>query len=207
MPGFSCRCFDNQKSFAIMHIQTISPAKLDVYAAIPMTVEVKSIFRVEPVHAGLGGLQFFEEGVTPYIKDYDGYGETPRDWPQQFDVSNWGFFLANKGEQITGGAAVAFNTNGVNMLEGRSDLSVLWDIRVHPDFRSMGIGKALFWYAAEWSRQHGCRQMKIETQSVNIPACRFYASQGAVLGGINCYGYYGHPQVCDEAMLLWYLDL
>jgi GNAT superfamily N-acetyltransferase len=190
-----------------MHIQTISPAQLDIYAAIPMIFEVKSIFRVESVHDGLGGLQFFEAVVIPYNKDYDSYGEAPKDWPQQFDISNWGFFLAYNGEQVSGGAAVAFNTNGVNMLEGCSDLSVLWDIRVHPDFRGTGIGKALFWDAAEWSRQHGCRQMKIETQNVNVPACRFYASQGAVLGGINRYGYYAHPQVGDEVMLLWDLDL
>ena len=49
--------------------------------------------------------------------------------------------------------------------------------------------------------------MKIETQNVNVPACRFYAQQGCHLGAILRYGYAGCPEVAHEAMLLWYLDL
>lgn len=179
-----------------------------LYTAIPIKFEVRSIFRIKLVKRGLGGMRFIEEPVeTPYIKDYDGYGETPLDWERLFEMTYWGCFLAYNGEQLAGGAAVAFNTRGVNMLEGRGDLAVLWDIRVHPDHQRQGVGKALFQYAAAWARARNCKQLKIETQNVNVPACRFYASQGCQLGGINRYGYYGHPQVGAEVMLLWYLDL
>ena len=54
--------------------------------------------------------------------------------------------------QVVGGAAVAFNTNGVFMLEGRSDLAVLWDLRVHPAWQRQGVGRALFQHAAAWAR-------------------------------------------------------
>jgi GNAT superfamily N-acetyltransferase len=30
------------------------------------------------------------------------------------------------------------------MLEGRDDLAVLWALRVHPDYRSEGVGHQLF---------------------------------------------------------------
>ena len=191
-----------------MRIEQITPAELGQYASIPTRFEVKSILRVDLIDAGLGGIRLTEEGLEPpYTKDYDAYDERPEDWARQFDTSRWAFFLALAGGQTAGGAVVAFNTDGVDMLEGRSDLSVLWDIRVHPDWRGKGLGSELFSQAAAWSRERGCKQMKMETQNINVSACRFYASQGAELGGINRYGYFGQPQVGDEVMLLWYLDL
>jgi GNAT superfamily N-acetyltransferase len=95
----------------------------------------------------------------------------------------------------------------VNLLEGRQDLAVLWDIRVRPDARGLGIGTALFRHAAAWARSKGCRQMKIETQNVNVPACRFYAHMGCELGMVHRFGYAAIPAVADEAMLFWYLKL
>lgn len=106
-----------------------------------------------------------------------------------------------------GAAAIAYDSSAVTMLVQRRDLAVLWDIRVSPDRRGQGIGRALFRRAAAWCRERGCTQMKIETQNVNVPACRFYHSQGARLGEINRYAYAGHPAVGHEVMLVWYLDL
>jgi GNAT superfamily N-acetyltransferase len=60
----------------------------------------------------------------------------------------------------------------------RSDLAVLWDIRVQPERRGRGVGKALFYASVDWACRRGCRQLKVETQNVNVAACRFYASQG-----------------------------
>ena len=140
-----------------------------------------------------------ETPITPYIKNYDAYGELPTDWPKRFNVTNWGFFLAKGGGQPFGAAAVAFDTTGVFMLEARRDLSVLWDIRVCPEYR--GVGIPLFKYAANWSRAHGCTQMKIETQNVNVPACRFYQRMGAKLGEIHRFGYAAEPAVAQPASL------
>jgi len=69
--------------------------------------------------------------------------------------------MAEEAGNYVGGAAVAFNTNGVNMLEGRSDLAVLWDIRVRPERRGRGVGKALFHASADWARPRGCHQLKV----------------------------------------------
>ncbi len=193
-----------------VEIAEIAADKLSEYAEIPIVFEVASTFHVELVHRGLGGIRLHEQKVEPsYSKDYDSYedGERPKQWPHRFDISNWGIFLASKGCQHVGGAAVAYNTAGVHMLAGRKDLAVLWDIRVHPDFRRKGIGTKLFRYASQWAKQRGCKQLKIETQNVNVPACRFYAKQGCLLGEINRYGYAGHPEVGHEVMLVWHLNL
>ncbi len=161
-------------------IEEISPSRLAEYASIPIALEVKSVLEVAMVDGGLGGILLHEVPVKPYIKDYDAYGELPTDWPTRFDVTNWGFFLARIGDKLAGAAAVAFHTPGVFMLEARRDLSVLWDIRVRPEAR--GVGIPLFRQAAAWSRAHGCTQMKIETQNVNVPACRFYQRMGRTWG-------------------------
>jgi GNAT superfamily N-acetyltransferase len=185
-------------------IEEISPDGLSEYAAVPISFMVKSVLRVELIEGGLGGMLLHEVPVEPYIKNYD-VEETPKDWPKKFDVAHWGFFLAKIGERTVGAAAVAFDTTGVFVLEARRDLSVLWDIRVRPEARGAGI--PLFRYAAEWSRKRGCTQMKIETQNVNVPACRFYQKMGASLGEIHRFGYAAMPAVAHEVMLNWYLDL
>jgi GNAT superfamily N-acetyltransferase len=184
----------------------VGSESLGEYASIPSKVPVIQRLDVELVQGGLGGMLLNLVTVEkPYTKTYDAYGEIPTDWPRKFEVRNWGFFLAKEGERLAGGAAVAFNTQGVNMLEERKDLAVLWDIRVVPALRGAGI--LLFRYAAEWSRIRGCRQMKIETQNVNVPACRFYQRMGCSLGEIRRFGYAAVPEVADEVMLNWYLDL
>ena len=190
-----------------IEIQEIPASRLGEYAAIPIRFQVRSKYQVEQFMEGVGGLLMREvKVVPPYAKDYDA-GETPRDWPEKFDVANWGIFLAKEDGRNVGAAAVALNTPEVNLLEGRQDLAVLWDIRVRPDVRGTGIGTALFRHAAAWARSQGCRQMKIETQNVNVPACRFYIRMGCELGMVHRFGYAAIPAVEDEAMLFWYLKL
>lgn len=190
----------------MIEIIEIQPSDLIIYDTIPSRALVKTILVPELVDEGLGGIHLREITVPkPFIKDYDTYGEIPSDWPKRFDVTNWGFFLAKDSGHVIGGAVVAYDTTGVFMLEARRDLSVLWDIRVRTQWRGCGI--MLFNHAAMWSRNHGCKQMKIETQNVNVPACKFYQRMGARLGEIRCHGYANVPAVADEVMLCWYLDL
>ncbi len=194
-----------------IEVVQVSVEQLPVYAQVPIRFEVSEVLQVRAVDGGLGGLSLVPDPVAPpYVKDYDAQGdgqEGPVHWPEHFDVSRWGFFLARGDGVAVGGATVAVNSPDVHMLENRADLAVLWDIRVHPDARGRGIGSKLFAEAARWARAQGCRQLKVETQNVNVQACRFYAKQGCELGGIERYGYAGCAEVSHEAMLLWYLDL
>jgi GNAT superfamily N-acetyltransferase len=175
-------------------------------AHISIAFEVRSVFDVLPRDAGLGGLILSERSLdVPYTKDYDAIeGDGPTQWFRHFDISNWGFIGAYAGGTRIGGAVIAFNTEGVNMLEGRIDLAVLWDIRVSPEERGRGLGSALFRAVDDWASAKGCRQLKVETQNINVPACRFYAQQGCVLGAINRFAYRDFP---DEVQLLWYKTL
>ena len=191
-------------------IQEIDADLFPRYDAIPIWFKVESLFRVEVMDGGLGDFRLVEEKVTePFIKDYDSQNDdNPTSWAASFDVSDWGIFLATDGDRPVGGAAVAIDAPVYPMDRfQRQDLAVLWDIRVHPDDRGWGFGSRLFGYAADWSRRQGRGQLGLETQSVNVPACRFYAWMGCELGAIHRYGYAGCSDVAHEAMLLWYFDV
>ena len=193
----------------IIQVKEIGPHELALYSHVSIAFKVESILRVDVVDGGLGGIRLVEEHVKePYLKDYDVYKDgLPTKWPEHFDVRDWGFFLVMDGEESVGAAAVAWNTNGVNMLEGRRDLSVLWDIRVAPDFRGRGVGRMLLEHAAQWSRERSCKIMKIETQNVNVAACHFYRNMGCTLGDIRRFAYAEQPHVANEVQLNWYLPL
>lgn len=181
-------------------------AALDAYACIPISYKVHEMLDLAPCDHGLGGLLLLPRRLeNPYLKDYDALaGEGPTSWAQRFDVSNWGCLVARLAGRLVGGAVVAFNTPGVWMLEGRIDLAVLWDLRVEPENRGHGVGTALFRAAEAWAVARGCRRLKVETQNVNVPACRFYARQGCLLGAINRHAY---PDLPGEVQLLWHKDL
>jgi ribosomal protein S18 acetylase RimI-like enzyme len=190
-----------------IQIIEIGPDRLNEYDKIPSQFKVRALLQPELVNDGIGGILLHERVVEePYNKDYDAAGELPSDVRKMFDVTKWGFFLViDPADKVVGGATVAFDTTRVFMLENRHDLSVLWDIRV--SLKARGAGIPLFRAAAQWSRKRGCKQMKIETQNVNIPARRFYQRMGCRLGEIRRFGYAAIPQVANEVMLCWYLDL
>jgi ribosomal protein S18 acetylase RimI-like enzyme len=179
-------------------------ANLDDYAQIPMSLEVHEILDATAVKDDPLGFKLSKRAIqVPYIKDYDAV-ESPRDWPKSFDLTHWGFLVARSNEVRIGGAAVAFDTPGLVMLEERRDLAVLWDIRVSPEVRGKGVGTALFKAAEQWAITKGCRQLKVETQNINVPACRFYEKQGCALGTIRQNAYREFP---DEIQMLWYKEL
>lgn len=181
-------------------------AALQEYARVPIVFTVDRVLDVTDRNDGPGGFALSERRLeAPYEKDYDAFdGEGPLQWPGRFDLSKWAIFTARVRSRIVGGAAVAFDTPGLTMLEGRRDLAVLWDIRVSPEDRGLGVGSALFERVEAWARRHGCRQLKIETQNTNVGACRFYERQGCQLQAIHRGAYSELPQ---EIQLLWYKDL
>ena len=190
-----------------MAIQIVEQSvdRLREYGDIPIAFTVESKYRVDAIAQGKDGWRLTGERVEcPFVKDYDAGGERPLRWAQRWDLTNWVVLAAFGDGMRLGGAVVAWNTPGVNMLEGRDDLAVLWDVRVHPDHRRRGVGQRLFDRTTAWARAKGCRQLKVETQNMNVPACTFYAKQGCYLGAVH---YNAYPEYPAEVQLLWYLDL
>jgi GNAT superfamily N-acetyltransferase len=145
------------------------------YAQVPIAFNVSHVVDVVAAADEPGRFTLSERPVdTPYVKDYDVLdGEAPFQWATRFDVSHWGLYAAKQGGQRVGGAAVAFRTPGFPMLEDRHDLAVLWDIRVTPQARRQGVGSSLLGAVEAWARTRDCRQLKVETQNINVPASAF----------------------------------
>ncbi len=188
--------------FEISEAPIADVAKL---AVVPSVFSVERIFTIGPRDA-TGAYSLGEQATAaPWRKDYDKIrGEGPREWPKRFDLTNWGFIQARAEGTRVGGIVIAYKSPDVMLLEGRSDLALVWDLRVAPPARRHGIGTAL-WRAAEaWAFARGCRELKVETQNINVPAGKFYAKMGCTLRGVDRLAYKILP---DEIQLLWYKAL
>lgn len=83
----------------------------------------------------------------------------------------------------------------------RFDTSAWRDLRVAPGSRGLGVGARLVSAAVDWARSRDCRELKVETQNINVGAVRFYESQGFELRSARRGAYPGLP---DEIQLLLY---
>jgi GNAT superfamily N-acetyltransferase len=182
------------------------PESLPSYASIPIVYEIIETFDVDtPSVSGSAPTLTVRHAVPPTTKDYDAEpGNGPLGWPARFDISTWGFLAARVAGKRVGGAVVVAHTSDVDMLEGREDLALLWDIRIAPAMRGHGAGSALLQAVEAWARRRRAHQLKVETQNTNVPACRFYARHGFTLGAVNRTAY---PALPWEIQLLWYKDL
>lgn len=139
--------------------------------------------------------------AAPFFKDYDALeGAGPHRWRGEFDLRNWAMISAFEAETRAGGIVLAFDSPDVDMLEGRRDLAVLWDVRVRPDLRGRGVGRALFDSALAWAKARNLRELKVETQDINVAACRFYAGMGFRVASADSDAY---PELPDEIQILW----
>ena len=179
---------------------------LELYDRVAMNVDVHSEYKVERVNQGLGGLILEEIQIEPYIKDLGQY-ERAAEYENQFDITNWRFYMAFDGDVPVGAMTVVGTTEGLNMLYGRTDACVLWDIRVADAYKHKGIGQQLLNMGIMGAKNDGYSQMIIECQNNNVPACKFYQKQGAVLSKIDMYAYYSDPEAKDEVQFVWYLDI
>jgi GNAT superfamily N-acetyltransferase len=179
---------------------------LGQYASIPIAYRIVEVLDPESPSNADGLLPFRSRLLdAPIIKDYDAHpGNHPLEWPARFDVRGWGFLAARSGELRVGGAVIVARSPNIEMLEGRDELALLWDIRVAPAARHRGVGTALLAAGESWARTRGAHVLKVETQNTNMPACRFYASHGFFLRAVHRGAY---PELPNEVQFLSYKDL
>jgi len=108
----------------------------------------------------------------------------------------------------TGGSIAALDGDRVL---GRVDLSTHWtgfgsidDLTVEPSCRRQGVGQNLIEEAQRWTRKSNLPGLRVETQDVNVAACRLYARCGFSLQGYDAGLYANHTVAAGEVALFWY---
>jgi ribosomal protein S18 acetylase RimI-like enzyme len=79
----------------------------------------------------------------------------------------------------------------------------VWNLMLDRAIRRQGIGRELFARAVVWARQAGYRALVFETQTTNVPACRFYLALGCRLDGLRETLYHNDDLARGEIALFW----
>lgn len=179
---------------------------LDQYGRISSAFEIRECLRAVQTESGIGGITLQLSAVElPYVKDYDALsGRKPTEWPLRFDAERWWFAAARLQNRPIGAIAAARDTSEVDGSRTRTDETIIWDIRVLPEHRHQGVGRALMLFAENHVRAAGKRSIKVETQSINLAACRLCAAVGYTLQSIDSSAY---PEFPKEVQLIWRKEL
>lgn len=106
-------------------------------------------------------------------------------------------FLAQEAGELAGYIAVSRGWNGCAVID---------DFAVARPFRRQGLATTLMDRAVGWAQESRLGAIRLETQSNNVAACRFYLHYGFVLGGYDRFLYRElEPETADEVALFWYL--
>jgi ribosomal protein S18 acetylase RimI-like enzyme len=179
-----------------------SPGYLADYGRVSIGFSVAAAFDAPALAALARGTPAVATALArPYWKDYDEHpGSCPTEWAARFDLSRWSILAAYRGDQRVGGAAVVSDDPLIDLLRECAGCALLWDLRVDPEHRAHGIGSALLRAVEETALQRGARVLRVETQQINVPACRFYQRHGFHLERITPGAYANLP---DETQLIW----
>lgn len=84
---------------------------------------------------------------------------------------------------------------------------LVWNLMLDQSMRGQGIGSDLFRRTAVWAQRQGYRALLFETQTNNVPACKFYAALGCRLEGIREAFYTNDDMENHEVAVFWIYPL
>lgn len=154
------------------------------------TVDSRLVLRAEN-----GFINYSVVKIKPYQKRYI-FEE--RDYLSYISNADKGAYLAYADGQVVGQIEVRKHWNAYAWID---------DFFVDVHFRRHGVGGALMQKAVDWTKARNLPGIMLETQDVNVPACRFYENFGFRLYGFDTHLYKGFNPDTDEIALYWYLIL
>ncbi len=79
----------------------------------------------------------------------------------------------------------------------------IWNLMLDEDVRGQGLGRELVAHSIVWTKRRKLRAIMLETQTNNVPACKFYTKVGFQLTGINETFYTNKDHQRREIALFW----
>jgi Acetyltransferases len=132
----------------------------------------------------------------PYEKIYtDKDEESEENYAEYIENPDKTVFLYYGNQECVGRVRIRRNWNRYAFIE---------DIAVAESGRGKGIGSALIEKAIEWAKQKELYGLMLETQDVNLLACRFYRKTGFEIGAVDTM-LYSNFDCKDEKAIFWYL--
>ncbi len=114
-------------------------------------------------------------------------------------------------ESADGNQRVLFVLKNDDKILGYSTASKDWNNMVHLDYicldtsiRGNGNAMRLLKAVRSWTREIGLKHIRVEGQSNNVPACRFYKKAGLIFGGYDEYMYRAIPESSSETAVFFY---
>ena len=140
-----------------------------------------------------GRISYSIVSVPPREKSYP---PEPKDYRAYLNAPDKVIFFAYADGELAG---------QIRILKWWNAYAYIDDIAVEPRFRKHGVGRALLLRAVDWASSKGFPGVMLETQNINVPACRLYQSCGFELDGFDRNLYKGLNPSTDEIALYWYL--
>lgn len=187
----------------VIEVRNETASSLPEYDLLSANISVTHVYEV---------LERPEEPPTLLLKPlpkpawlhYDQLSRPPSLWPTLWDTDGWRFIGIFADGQRAGCATIACGAKQLALRDGRSDVALLWDMRVAPQYRRRGLGTVLLRAVVSALKHEEVTKLKIRTQNTNVAACCLYARAGCRLVGAEPNSYRGDASELD---LIWLLDL
>jgi len=140
------------------------------------------------------GVWSFSECV--YDESYEkSYPNDDEDWGDYIDNPNKIVFFCYDDDDCVGQVRIRKNWNGYAYIE---------DIAVSKSHRKKGVGRMLIQKTVEWAKTKKLYGIMLETQDVNLLACRFYDKLGFKIGAVDTMLYSNFDNAHEKAVF-WYM--
>ncbi len=103
-------------------------------------------------------------------------------------------FYAFDNETVLGQIVIKIHWNEFCLIE---------DIAVARCARQKGVASSLIDHAQNWANTKNLKGLMLETQDVNLAACRLYIKNGFHIGSIDT-PLYKNLECCGEKAIFWY---
>ena len=128
--------------------------------------------------------------------------ETPTEIRFPDDKLDWSTYI-DSSEKIV---LLAFREDAcvgqIRLVKDWNRFAYIENIAVKKNYRKSGVGHLLLEAAETWAKEQSLIGLSLEAQNDNLIACRFYAKEGFVLGGVDTLKQSANPNI--DLTLYWY---
>jgi streptothricin acetyltransferase len=146
------------------------------------------------------------EAMPPFEEDWLAHARAVEPYPKSygFDAAELGAYIGADDRSLHLVIGDETPVGYIALSSGWNNFACVDDLAVDAEWRGTGAAQRLMQQAVIWAKEQGLPGIRLETQSNNVAACRFYLRQGFVLGGYDRHLYEGLSPGTRETALFFY---